>query len=56
MSGVVDAADLWPRVAEAVTALPEPERDALVLHVWEGLSYGESPSRSACPSAPCARD
>jgi RNA polymerase sigma-70 factor (ECF subfamily) len=24
-----------------VTALPEPERDALVLHVWEGLSYEE---------------
>ena len=29
------------RVADAVTALPEPERDALVLHVWEGLSYEE---------------
>ena len=35
------AAELWPRVADAVTALPEPERDALVLHVWEGLSYEE---------------
>ena len=35
----LDAADLWPRVVEAVTALPEPERDALMLHVWEGLSY-----------------
>lgn len=41
VSGAVDAADLWPRVADAVTALPEPERDALVLHVWEGLSYDE---------------
>jgi RNA polymerase sigma-70 factor (ECF subfamily) len=41
VSGAVDAADLWPRVADAVTALPEPERDALVLHVWEGLSYEE---------------
>jgi RNA polymerase sigma-70 factor (ECF subfamily) len=39
VSLAVDAADLWPRVADAVTALPEPERDALVLHVWEGLSY-----------------
>jgi RNA polymerase sigma-70 factor (ECF subfamily) len=41
VSLAVDAADLWPRVADAVTALPEPERDALVLHVWEGLSYDE---------------
>jgi RNA polymerase sigma-70 factor (ECF subfamily) len=41
VSGAVDAEDLWPRVADAVTALPEPERDALVLHVWEGLSYEE---------------
>lgn len=39
VSGTVDAAGLWPRVADAITALPEPERDALVLHVWEGLSY-----------------
>jgi RNA polymerase sigma factor (sigma-70 family) len=37
----VDAADRWPRVAAAVTALPDPERDALVLLVWEGLSYEE---------------
>ena len=35
----LDAADVWPLVVEAVTALPEPERDALMLHVWEGLSY-----------------
>jgi RNA polymerase sigma-70 factor (ECF subfamily) len=41
VSGAVDAADLWPLVADAVTALPEAERDALVLHVWEGLSYDE---------------
>jgi len=37
----VDAADVWPRVVEAVSALPEPERDALMLHVWEGLGYEE---------------
>jgi RNA polymerase sigma-70 factor (ECF subfamily) len=41
VSGAIDAADLWPRVASAVTALPEAERDALVLHGWEGLSYEE---------------
>ena len=28
-------------VAEAARGLPEPERDALVLHAWEGLTYGE---------------
>lgn len=37
----LDAEELWPRVADAVTALPEPERDALVLHVWEELSYDD---------------
>jgi RNA polymerase sigma-70 factor (ECF subfamily) len=37
----VDAADRWRRVAEAVTALPERERDVLVLHVWEELPYAE---------------
>jgi RNA polymerase sigma-70 factor (ECF subfamily) len=41
VSSAVDAGSLWPRVAEAVTALPQPERDALMLHVWEGLSYEE---------------
>jgi RNA polymerase sigma-70 factor (ECF subfamily) len=41
VSMTVDAAVLWPRVADAVTSLPVPERDALVLHVWEGLSYEE---------------
>jgi RNA polymerase sigma-70 factor (ECF subfamily) len=35
----VDAADAWPRVVDAVATLPEPERDALMLHVWEGLGY-----------------
>ena len=41
VSNTVDAAGLWPRVADAVTRLPAPERDALVLHVWEGLSYDD---------------
>ncbi|HEV3225218.1 MAG TPA: RNA polymerase sigma factor, partial [Acidimicrobiales bacterium] len=41
VSGAVDASDLWLRVAGAVTSLPEPERDALVLHVWEGLPYDD---------------
>ncbi|HEY1740177.1 MAG TPA: RNA polymerase sigma factor [Acidimicrobiia bacterium] len=37
----VDATRRWERVADAVTALPQPERDALVLHVWEGLAYDD---------------
>jgi RNA polymerase sigma-70 factor (ECF subfamily) len=41
VSGALDASGLWPRVAVAVTALPVPERDTLILHVWEGLSYQE---------------
>jgi len=37
----LDAAALWPSVTEAVNRLPAWERDALLLHVWEGLSYQE---------------
>jgi RNA polymerase sigma factor (sigma-70 family) len=37
----VDAAVRWPRVADAVAALPPGERDALLLYVWEALSYDE---------------
>jgi RNA polymerase sigma factor (sigma-70 family) len=37
----LDAAELWPRVAEALAGLPDGERDALLLHVWEGLTYEE---------------
>jgi len=45
----VDATGRWERVAAAVTALPEPERDALLLHVWEGLSYDEVATALAVP-------
>jgi RNA polymerase sigma factor (sigma-70 family) len=41
VSASLDAADRWQQVAEAITSLPEPERDALILHVWESLSYQE---------------
>jgi len=37
----LDAADLWPRVAEALAHLPDGERDALLLYAWEELSYDE---------------
>jgi RNA polymerase sigma factor (sigma-70 family) len=39
VEAAIDAGELWPRVADAITALPEEERDALLLFVWEGLSY-----------------
>ena len=41
VSVVVDATKHWERVAQAVTSLPQPERDALMLHIWEALSYEE---------------
>jgi RNA polymerase sigma factor (sigma-70 family) len=41
IAATVDAAQLWPDVADAVASLPEEERDALLLYVWEGLSYEE---------------
>jgi RNA polymerase sigma-70 factor (ECF subfamily) len=41
VDAALDAADLWPRVADAIAALPEAERDALVLFAWEDLLYEE---------------
>ena len=41
IAAAMDAADLWPRMADAVTELPEGERDALLLFVWEELGYDE---------------
>jgi RNA polymerase sigma-70 factor (ECF subfamily) len=37
----LDAADRWQQVANALAAIPASERDALLLHAWEGLSYEE---------------
>lgn len=37
----LDATTLWPRVAAAMAALPDGERDALLLYAWEELSYDE---------------
>ena len=45
----LDAEELWPHVAEAVAALPEGERDALLLYVWEELSYDEIASALDVP-------
>ena len=36
-----DAEASWPRVAAALDQIPDDQRDALLLHVWEDLSYDE---------------
>ena len=41
VAAALDAARLWPTVADAIAALPDGERDALLLYVWENLSYDE---------------
>jgi RNA polymerase sigma factor (sigma-70 family) len=37
----LDARALWLRVGDAVAELPEAERNALLLFVWEEISYDE---------------
>jgi RNA polymerase sigma-70 factor (ECF subfamily) len=37
----LDARRRWPIVAAALAALPDIERDTLLLHAWEELSYEE---------------
>ncbi len=49
VSDALDASERWQHVADAVTSLPEPERDALLLHVWEGLSYEDVADALAIP-------
>jgi RNA polymerase sigma factor (sigma-70 family) len=38
-AGALDARLLFPRVADAIEALPNDEREALLLFAWEDLSY-----------------
>jgi RNA polymerase sigma factor (sigma-70 family) len=38
-AGALDARLLFPRVADAIDALPDSEREALLLFAWEDLSY-----------------
>jgi RNA polymerase sigma-70 factor (ECF subfamily) len=38
-ASALDARLLFPRVADAIEALPDGERDALLLFAWEDLSY-----------------
>jgi RNA polymerase sigma-70 factor (ECF subfamily) len=45
----VDAQTRWSRVAEAISSLPAPEREAILLFVWEELSYEEIADALAVP-------
>jgi RNA polymerase sigma factor (sigma-70 family) len=49
VADAVDAASLWPTVVEAIAGLPDGERDALLLYVWEDLSYDEIAAALAIP-------
>ena len=37
----LDASRGWPEVAAAIAALPQGERDALLLYAWEGMAYDQ---------------
>lgn len=41
VTGAVDAANLWNQLAARIVELPDAERDTLMLHAWEALSYEE---------------
>ena len=41
VSGAIDASVAWDGVVAGLAALPEAERDTLVLFAWESLSYAE---------------
>jgi RNA polymerase sigma-70 factor (ECF subfamily) len=47
--GLVEARVLFPTLAEALEALPEGERDALLLYAWEELAYEEIASALDVP-------
>jgi RNA polymerase sigma-70 factor (ECF subfamily) len=40
-AAAVDADESWSRVVDAVDALPDAERNALLLYAWEQLSYDD---------------
>jgi RNA polymerase sigma-70 factor (ECF subfamily) len=50
VSHALDARAAWPTVAAALDTLPAVERDTLVLHVWESLSYDEVAAALGIPT------
>jgi RNA polymerase sigma factor (sigma-70 family) len=49
VAAAVDADELWPRVANAIAELPDPERNVLLLFAWEELSYDEIATALSVP-------
>ncbi len=47
--GRVEAEALGPRLAAALGAIPEADRDALLLHAWAGLTYEEVARATGVP-------
>lgn len=41
VESALDAAGTWPAVASALATLVDHDRETLLLHAWEGLSYAE---------------
>jgi RNA polymerase sigma-70 factor (ECF subfamily) len=41
VAAAVDAQAAWPLALDAIAGLPDGERDALLLYVWEELTYEE---------------
>ena len=54
-AGALDARLLFPRVADAIEALPDGEREALLLFAWRTSRTRAWPRFSSCGSARCAR-
>jgi RNA polymerase sigma factor (sigma-70 family) len=48
-AAALDARLLFPRVADAIEALPDGEREALLLFAWEDLSYQDVAEALALP-------
>jgi len=48
-AAALDARLLFPRVADAIEALPDDEREALLLFAWEELSYQSVAEALALP-------
>ena len=48
-ASALDAARVLPEVLRAIAELPAGEQDALLLHVWEGLSYDDVASALDIP-------
>ena len=49
VAAALDAATEWPAVAAALDGLAPIDRDALLLHAWDGLSYADIAAATGVP-------